>query len=313
MRQREGERISVPARSRFLTHGARAGLAVVLLHGFTTSPEQWARFAAELYERGANVVIPRFPGHGYRDRRTRAIAAVSADALIACAAEAVDIARGAGERVIVAGLSLGATVAVALALERDDIARTVGIVPLFGLRHLGRRANAVLAALLEALPNAFLPWDPTGGAGQIPAYGYPRFPTRLLAHCLRLAETVQRRAAAGDVPSGELPLLLNAHEPACNNMLSTALAMRWNALRPAASTVTVLNDLPANHDIIDPTNANARIDLVYPCLRDIIEAPQRATGPRRSVSGDFALRDRVSGDAAQIHHRHLLSLVQPTR
>lgn len=273
VREREGDRISVPGRSRFLTHGRRVALTVVLLHGFTTCPEQWVLFATELYERGANVVIPRFPGHGYLDRRTHAIAAVSAGALVARAHEAVDIARGAGERVVVAGLSLGATVAIALGLERGDIARTVGIVPLFGLRHLGRRANAVLARLLEALPNAFLPWDPTGGAGQIPAYGYARFPTRLLAQCLRLADTVERRADDGDVPAGTIALLLNAHEPACNNALTTALARRWNTLCPAASTVTVLAALPANHDIIDPTNSNARIDLVYPCLRDLIAKP----------------------------------------
>jgi len=273
LRRREGDRISVPGRSRFFTHGERVPLVVVLLHGFTTSPEQWVRFAAELYERGANVVIPRFPGHGYLDRRTHAIASVSADALLVCASDAVDIARGAGERVVVAGLSLGGSVAIAVALKRGDIARTVGIVPLFGLKHLGRQANAAVTRLFDILPNAFLPWDPTGGAGQVPAYGYARFPTKLLAESLRIGETVARRADDGAVPAADVSLLLNENEPACNNVLSSALAARWNTLRRDACSVTTLSDLPANHDIIDPTNANARINLVYPCLHDLIQVP----------------------------------------
>lgn len=138
LRAREGERISVPGRSRLYTGGERAALAVVLLHGFTTAPEQWVRFAAQLHERGANVVIPRFPGHGYLDKRTRAIAAVRGDDLIVAANEAIDIAQGVGRRVVVAGLSIAATVAMRIALDRDDIARTIGIVPLFGLKGWAR-------------------------------------------------------------------------------------------------------------------------------------------------------------------------------
>jgi len=285
LRLREDGRISVPGRSRFFTHGERVPLVVVLLHGFTTSPEQWVRFAAELFERGANVVVPRFPGHGYLDRRTHAIASVSADALLACAGGAVDLARGAGERVVVAGLSLGASMATAVALERDDIACTVAIVPLFGLKHLGRRANAAVTRFLETVPNAFLPWDPTGGAGQIPAYGYPRFPTKMLAESLRIGESVQQCADDGRVPAGDVKLLLNANEPACNNVLSSPLAARFNTLRGGACSVMVLADLPANHDIIDPTNANARIDIVYPCLHDLIRAPgERSSTNLRAVA-----------------------------
>ncbi len=275
VRAREGERISVPGRSRLYTHGERAPLAVVLLHGFTTAPEQWVRFAAQLHERGANVVIPRFPGHGYLDRRTRAIASVRRDDLIVVANEAIDIAQGLSERVVVAGLSVAATVAVRIALDRGDVARTVGIVPLFGIKHLGSRANALLVRACESLPSAFLPWDPTGGHGQIPAYGYPKFSTRLLAATLRIAQTVMRRAQAGHVPRSDVVLMLNAREPACNNDLTRTLQTRWNAIRAGISSLVTLDDLPANHDIIDPTNASARIDLVYPYLQRLIEAPPK--------------------------------------
>ncbi len=265
-------RISVPGRSRLFTHGERTPLALVLLHGFTTAPEQWVRFAATLFERGHNVVIPRFPGHGYLDRRTRAIAAVRSADLLVAANEAIDIAHGLGERVAVSGLSIAATVAAAIALDREDIARTIGIVPLFGVARLGERANVLLTRACEFFPSAFLPWDPTHDHGQIPAYGYPTFSTRLLAAMLRLAQRVQYRASLGHVPRNQVVLMLNANEPAVNNDLTRALHARWNAQRAGVSSLLVLDDLPANHDIIDPTNSSARIDLVYPYLQRLIEA-----------------------------------------
>lgn len=131
----------------------------------------------------------------------------------------------------------------------------------------------MLIRACDLLPSAFLPWDPTGGHGQIPAYGYPSFSTRLLAATLRIAQTVMRRTRIGHVPANETVLLLNAREPACNNDLTRALHADWNRNRPGKSSLLVLGDLPANHDIIDPTNASARIDLVYPYLHRLIEAP----------------------------------------
>jgi hypothetical protein len=35
--------------------------------------------------------------------------------------------------------------------------------------------------------------------------------------------------------------------------------------------LTVLDTLPANHDIIDPNNPEQRIDIVYPHVRALIE------------------------------------------
>ena len=58
-------------RTALLTSGARAPLAVVLFHGFTNHPGQYAQFAPLLAERGVNVFAPRMWGHGYRDRMSR--------------------------------------------------------------------------------------------------------------------------------------------------------------------------------------------------------------------------------------------------
>jgi len=267
---RDGPEISAAGRSRFWATERRTPLGVVLLHGFTNAPEQWARFASELVAGGANAVVPRFPGHGYVDTRTRAIAKVRAHDLLATAAQAVDVAAAAADRVVVVGLSLGATVAAALALEDLRIARLVCVSPLFGLTHLGRRANAVLATVLELLPNAFFPWDPRGDTRQTPPYGYTHFPTRVLAECLQLALDVQRRAGCGTAPLGDARMLLNSREPACNNALAQATSDAWNRVRPGTSLVQTAQDFPPVHDVIDPHNPQARIDAVYPRVHALI-------------------------------------------
>ncbi len=270
----DGPRIIPEGRSRFLMHGARTPLAVVLLHGLTNVPEQWARFGAELHARGHTVVIPRFPGHGDIDRRGTALAKVSAGDFLRTASAATDIAAGAGERVVVAGLSIGGAMAAWLAQRRSDVARCVSIVPLFGIGRLNVSANGALCAALRRLPNFLVPWDPRGSAHASPPYAYPNFSTRALAECLRIGLDVHRTARSL-APAGTSEFLLNAREPACNNSLAREVAAAFAAAGRCPCDTVVMDDLPANHDVIDPTNPQARIDLVYPRVRSAIEATLR--------------------------------------
>ncbi|MBD5633139.1 MAG: alpha/beta fold hydrolase [Candidatus Eremiobacteraeota bacterium] len=266
----DGPRIIPEGRSRFYSRGSRSPLAVVLLHGLTNVPEQWARFAEELHERGHTVVIPRFPGHGDVDRRGTALGAVVADDFLRTASEATDIAAGAGERVVVAGLSIGGAIAAWLAQRRTDIARCVPIVPLFGIARLNASANACLVALLRKLPDYFIPWDPHGSAHESPPYAYPNFPTHALAECVRIGLDVHR-SAKDRPPGGTTAMLLNAREPACNNALAFDVAANFGRAAAGACDALILEGLPLNHDVIDPTNPNARIDVIYPRVRALIE------------------------------------------
>jgi carboxylesterase len=242
----------------------------VLFHGFTNAPEQWAEFAADLYARGHTVVVPRLPGHGYADRRGEALARVTAADYLATASAAADIAAGCGERVAFAGLSLGGALALRLAQTRSESARVVPIVPLFGVFEFGPRASGTLAAILSVAPNVSVPWDPSGNPRSTPPHAYPRFPTRGLAVAMRLGLDAYRDAARL-VPAGHTTFLLNAHEPAISNPLARAVARRLNAGRSGAADTVVLEDLPKNHDIIDPTNPNERIAEVYPRVRALVE------------------------------------------
>jgi pimeloyl-ACP methyl ester carboxylesterase len=272
LRALDGPRIIARAHSRFYSHLRRTELAVVLIHGFTNVPEQWSSFAAQLHARGHSVVVPRLPGHGDADRETTAIARLRARELLASVNEAVDIARGAGERVAVAGLSIGGAMSAWLALRRTDVSRAVAIVPLFGLARFGARANAALVNALKIAPSAFVPWDPGAkDTSEIPSYGYPRFSTRALGECLRIGLDVYD-ASASESPPGPVTMLLNPLEPACNNRLAVTVAERFARRRAGSADTVFLRGLPANHDIIDPTNPHARVDLVYPKLLELLES-----------------------------------------
>jgi pimeloyl-ACP methyl ester carboxylesterase len=268
MRALDGPNILPASGSCFFTHGARTPLAVVLVHGLTNAPEQWEPFARALHANGANVVIPRLPGHGHTNKATTTIARVTADDLLSTVNEAVDIASGAGDRVVLAGLSIGGSLAAWLALRRP-LARAVCIVPFFGVKRFGSQGRKALGSI----SSAFLPWDPRGPSAATPAYGYAKFPTRLLAENLRIGLDVDARARRGEGARGEIAMLLNAREPACDNVVSLKIVKRLNAVSASAVTATVLESLPAVHDIIDPTNPQQRIALVYPRVRALIEGP----------------------------------------
>jgi carboxylesterase len=268
---RDGPVISSPGRSRFYAHGKRTPLSIVLIHGFTNCPQQWDMFASELQEAGHTIVVPRLPGHGHYFRGTHALSRVTAPALLATVNQAVDIACGAGERVVLAGLSIGGTFAPRIALARADIAHTISIVPFFAPAKFSIKGTSRLAAVLEFVPNFFVSWDPGGDDSLIPSYGYPRFASRMLAESLRIGIAVEA-IARERAPAGHTTFMLNAREPACNNAVSEAVRAGFERDRPGSTGLIVLEDLPANHDIIDPTNAVARVDLVYPVLRRLIEA-----------------------------------------
>ena len=126
---RDDDRVLPEGRTALLTSGARAPLAVVLFHGFTNHPGQYAQFAPLLAERGVNVFAPRMWGHGYRDRMSRDLERFDMGKGLAGAYEARDAASGLGDRVAVLGISLGGVLAAHIAQHRADVALAVPIAP----------------------------------------------------------------------------------------------------------------------------------------------------------------------------------------
>ena len=259
-------------------HGTRwwlgedvAPVCVVLLHGLTNSPPQYAALGPALHARGHAVIVPRLPYHGYRNRMTDAIAKLRADELEEAALVAVTIAALCGTRVVVAGISIGATLAGWLA-ARTAIHAGIAIAPFSGIRELPGAANDALGATLRTLPNAFGWWDPRSKEQQPPPHGYPRFATRALGESLRVSSDIVAGVAPGGPHAKHAMLVLNANDPVVNNAHAERRFSPLEQMGVAYRRV-VLHDLPKIHDVIEPSIPQARTELIYPKLIELAETP----------------------------------------
>ena len=103
--------IAPECRTLLLTHGHATGRVIVLFHGLTNCPAQFDSLARLTFARGANVFVPRLPRHGCSDRMTGELALMNADELREFTDRCLDAARGLGDSLTVAGLSVGGTLA----------------------------------------------------------------------------------------------------------------------------------------------------------------------------------------------------------
>jgi carboxylesterase len=252
--------------------GKKAPLAVVLLHGFTNHPGQYREFAPLLVQRGCNVLIPRLPEQGDRNRMTKRMARLTAEALIATANEAIDIAQGLGDRVVVLGISTSGLLCAYLGQYRDDIARSIPVSPVFAMLHMNVPVNAVVAKTLLLLPNFFMWWDPRNREKELPHTGYPRFPTHAMARALQIGTSIERVARDESLKARSMVVVTNEKDPAVNNKVTHGVVLDWQRNAPGRIQEFVFTTLPVNHDIIDPENAEPRTDLVYPKLLEYIES-----------------------------------------
>jgi esterase/lipase len=114
---------------------ARTPLSVVYLHGFSATHRETAPLAEGLASAlRANLYLARLTGHG---RTGEALGEATASDWIADAAEAVEIGAVLGERVVVLGVSTGATLATWAAAQpemADRIAALVLVSPNYGVR-----------------------------------------------------------------------------------------------------------------------------------------------------------------------------------
>jgi pimeloyl-ACP methyl ester carboxylesterase len=250
---------------------APAPIAVVLLHGLTNCPPQYDRLAPQLHARGHAVIVPRMPYHGYSDRMTDALANLHARDMEAASLRAVVAAALCGERVVVAGISVGATLAGWLA-ARTRIDTALALAPFCGLREVPARANDALGAVLRAAPNQFGWWDPRRKEAQDPPHGYPRFATRALGESLRISSEID--AAPRGAHGRRAVLVLNENDPVVNNAHARR---RFATLRGYGVEVDniELQGMPPIHDLIEPQIPQEQTELVYPVLIDLIEQTPR--------------------------------------
>jgi pimeloyl-ACP methyl ester carboxylesterase len=268
----DGPNVNPVCRTRLYTHGRRTERALVLLHGFTNCPAQFDELGRRFYESGWNVVIPRYPRHGYIDRLNTAIAELREEQLLAVANRAAEAGAGLGERLTVAGLSLGGILTGYLAQTRDQVERAILIAPMFGLKPIPGPALAALARTAHVVPNFYIWWDAKARDRIGPPHGYPRFPTRAYAALFSTGSTVTAAARRSRPKAGSIAVITNAAEPRLDNRFTHRLVETW---RRHGATVETF-EFPASeglpHDLIDPVaNPPSVLERSYPVVTRFIE------------------------------------------
>jgi alpha-beta hydrolase superfamily lysophospholipase len=267
----DGAAVAPECRTLLLTHGARAARAVILLHGLTNCPEQFRALGERLFERGANVYLPRLPEHGLADRMTTALARLDASAMCRATDEAVDIGCGLGDSVIVVGLSIGGVMAEWAAQERADVARAVPVAPLHGLARAPGALNLPAMNLLRTLPNQFVWWDAKVKADLPgPKHVYPRFSTRATGETVLLGASVESEARRAPPAARSIVVVTVGGDVAVDNAAVARLAGIWRSHGARVVAYQFPARLHLNHDIIDPEQVGGNPALVYPVLLDLI-------------------------------------------
>jgi carboxylesterase len=215
---------------------------VLLVHGFTGNPSSMRDWGEHLAAEGFAVSVPLLPGHGttWQDCNSH-----DEREWVQAVDDALDELAADCDRVVVAGLSMGGTLAIRTAERRPaDVAGLVLVNPAL----LTQRLDAKLLPLLARLTPS---WAPIGNDVKKPGVeelAYPKLPTRAAVSLRRLwAET------RADLAAVRAPLLVfrsredHVVEPASVELLLAQVAstdVTEVVLEDSYHVATIDNDAP---------------------------------------------------------------------
>lgn len=127
--QETAEGVLSNCHSKLHTHGAKTTKAVVILHGVTACPKEFAGLAQKFYDNGYNVYVPLTPHHGLPNNREHG--KVTAKELTDYVTTSLNIATGLGDERGVIGLSGGGMLATWAAEYRPDVKHLLMLSPFY--------------------------------------------------------------------------------------------------------------------------------------------------------------------------------------
>jgi len=255
-----------------MTHGRKTKRVYVLLHGLTNCPRQFVPFGEMLYEAGANVLIPRFPYHGFADRLTTELKNFRAEHITQTVDQAVDIANGLGEEVVIVGLSMSGAAAAWAAQMRPEVDEAVLLSPFLSIPGMPRVINSAIRNWANLMPNLALWWDPRKQdqlAG--PEYAYAKFSTRAIGQSLRVADFAINRARQRKPDVKTIYSITSGADMAINHRRVNQLLELWRNHGAVVESIEIPAEENVPHDFIDPHQPGERTEEIYPRLKRWIE------------------------------------------
>jgi pimeloyl-ACP methyl ester carboxylesterase len=260
--------------TKLFDHGSQTEHVIVLLHGFTNCPEQFAILGKQFYDAGFNVLIPRFPFHGLSDRLTDALVKLRAEDMCVFGDNMINIAHGLGKKVTVMGISGGGTLSAWLAQNRPDLDYSFPIAAFFALTKMPGWAMMLFERVGMALPNFFMWWDPRTKAENPHAiyYAYPRYPIRAMVEVFRLGTATQLQAKGHPLAAKTVSMVINDAEPSVNNDEIINLLETWQKHGTGnLRQIHFEKSLKLPHDFITPGTPGLNIEEVYARLIHAVE------------------------------------------
>ncbi len=252
--------------SRYLSQGKRTERVLVIRHGLTNCPRQFDALASEYYARGYTVLIARIPQHGYADRKSTQAGTLTAEETLTDFSEWVDIAHGLGEKVDLMGLSVGANEVAVLASQRGDIDQAILMNPFFGIKGVPSFMTRSVTGVSLTLPNMFLWWDRQAKENLAgPTSAYYGFYTHVIGQYLRMTAFLKDKP----MEAKQLIVITNGNDDAVNNGVTDDFIQQWRELGENVTTYRFPESDKLNHDMIDPMQPDARIDVAYPKILEL--------------------------------------------
>jgi esterase/lipase len=257
-------------RLELMSHGKKVDRAIILVHGYTSCPQQFQELGKRFYDLGYNVLLAPLPHHGFLDRMTAAQGHLTAEELAAYADETVDIAQGLGGRVTMMGISAGGTTTAWTAQNRKDLYMAVIISPFLGFRKIPTLFNSSIMNIYGFLPDKFVWWNPVLKDKDPPDYAYPQYSQHALVQILRLGFSVKAQAGRLKPTAGKIAVVFNANDNMINNDLTADVVKNWRSHNAKLTTYEFERELSLHHDIIDSSQPAASVDIVYTRLIELV-------------------------------------------
>ena len=257
-------------RLQLMTHNKKTERAIILVHGYSSCPQQFHKLGQRFYDAGYNVLMAPLPHHGLADRMTNAHSRLTAEELAAYADQTVDIARGLGRRVFMMGLSAGGVTTAWAAQNRNDIDLAVIISPAFGFKKIPAPLTVAAMNFYSLLPDALEWWDPLLKEKAPPAHSYSLYSRHALVEILRLGFATLNDARHHPPAAEKIIMVLNANDIMVNNDETNNMIKVWKADKANLTTYEFRADLKLGHDLIDPSQPDQRTEIVYPRLMSLI-------------------------------------------